>query len=256
MARTARQISEINSYTIILKANIDIQFNSHDKDLFLDIVSKYSPILNYKFLAYNLSDTVLTFVVYDSDTAIDIVMRKIMVSFVSKFNLYHNHKGKVFKDRFLSLPAHSVKDVWDMVYDVHNLSSCEYNSVNNYYDNQYINIQCVKQFYGSEENFNKAVINRNNPESLKSKIVKTKINDAELVAYITKEVMPIEELKKLPKNKLTTLLKDIIDKTSASARQIARITSFPLRMLWNLGKDKSYQEEKKWVKKYKKPEKR
>ena len=48
--------------------------------------------------------------------------------------------------------------------------------------------------------------------------------------------MPIEDIKNLPKGKLKTLISEIILKTSASCRQIARITSLPLRMLWNLNK--------------------
>lgn len=236
LARKARQLSEINSYTILLKASDTLQFNNHDKQLFLETVQKYSSVLSYKFLAYNLTDSILSFVLYDCDTALDTTMRKIVVSFVNKFNLYHNRSGKVFKDRFVSLPAHSVKDVWDMVYDVHNLSGTEFNSVNNYFDDKYINLECAKQFYGSKENFNVAVINRNNPETLKSKIVKTKIKDADLVSFITREIMPIEELKTLEQGKLKTLLTEIIQKTSASARQIARITSLPLRMLWKLTK--------------------
>lgn len=243
MARKARLLSEINSYTILLKANENIQFNSHDKQLFLETIQKYSPVLNYKFLAYNLTDEILSFVIYDCDTSIDTTMRKIVVSFVSKFNLYHNRSGKVFKDRFVSLPAHSVKDVWDMVYDVHNLSKTEFNSSNNYFEDKYLNLECAKQFYGSKHNFNVAVINRNNPEALKNKIVKTKIKDADLVAYITQEIMPLNELTTLPQGKLKTLLLEIISKTSASARQIARITSLPLRMLWNLTKKPDQSEE-------------
>lgn len=236
MPRKAREISEINSYTIILKANDNLQFNSHDKELFLETLKKYSNVLNYKFIAYNLSDSLLTFVLYDCDTAIDTTMRKIVVSFVSKFNLYNNRSGKVFKGRFLSLPAHSVKEVWDMVYDVHSIQNLEFNSLVNYFKNPYLNLECAKQFFKTEKNFNVAVINRNNKNSLKTKIVKTKINDAELINYITHEVMPIEELKSLPKSKLNVYLTQIIKKTSASARQIARITSLPLRMLWNLVK--------------------
>ena len=243
MARKARLISEINSYTILLKANTDIKFNSHDKQLFLETIKKYNDVLSYKFLAYNLTDEILSFVLYDCDTAIDTTMRKIVVSFVSKYNLFHNRNGKVFKDRFVSLPAHSVKDVWDMVYDVHNLSNSEFNSVNDYFSNDYLNLECAKQFYGSKENFEVAVINRNNPETLKSKIVKTKIKDVDLLNYITQEIMPINELTALPQNKLKTLLNEIIQKTSASARQIARITSLPLRLLWKLTKKQDQNEE-------------
>lgn len=240
MARKARLLSEINSYTILLKAKDEIQFNSHDKSLFLETVQKYSSVLNYKFLAYNLNNSLLTFILYDCDTAIDIAMRKIVVSFVSKFNLYHNRSGKVFKERFVSLPAHSIKDVWDMVFDVHNLNenNNEFNSAVNYFENAYLNLECAKQFYGSKENFNIAVLNRNNAETLKNKIVKNKIKDAELISFINKEIMPIENLKELPKSKLNVLLNEIISKTSASARQIARITSLPLRLLWSLGKKK------------------
>ena len=123
MARKARVLSPINSYTILLKAYDDVSFSNHDLTMFLETVSKYSNTLNYKFLAYDLNEKVLTFVLYDCDTALDTIMRKICVSFVSRFNLFNLRSGKVFKDRFLSVPANSIKDVWDMVYDVHKLGS-------------------------------------------------------------------------------------------------------------------------------------
>ena len=42
MARKARLLSEINSYTIMLKADEDLQFNSHAKTLFLETVKRKS----------------------------------------------------------------------------------------------------------------------------------------------------------------------------------------------------------------------
>ena len=59
MARKARVLSPINSYTILLKAYDDVSFSNHDLTMFLDTVSKYSNTLNYKFLAYDLNEKVL-----------------------------------------------------------------------------------------------------------------------------------------------------------------------------------------------------
>lgn len=239
MARKARILSPINSYTIMLKAYDDISFNEHDFNLFLETVSNYSQILNYKFLAYNLSNKVLTFVLYDCDTALDIIMRKICVSYVRKYNLYNCHQGKVFKDRFLSVPAQNIKSVWDMVYDVHNLGN-EINSKHNYFNNSYISINTVKQFYGTEQNFVNAVINRNasNEPIILDKVLNyKKLADSELSSYIIKQYnLKPTELKSLPEHKLTLIISEIISKTKASCRQIARITSLPLRKLWKLGK--------------------
>ncbi len=243
MARKARLLSDINSYTILLKADSTIQFNSHDKQLFLETVQKYSPVLNYKFLAYNLTDNILSFILFDCKTSLETTMRKIVVSFVSKFNLYHNRSGKIFKDRFTSLPANTTQEVWDMVYNIHNLNNSEFNSSNNYFNNPYINSDYAKEFFGSLDNFNNSFNKTNNSEKLKALVVKNKLQDAELINFITNEIMPIEDLKNLEQGKLKKLLLKIIQKTSASARQIARVTSLPLRMLWKLTKKQDSSEE-------------
>lgn len=243
MARKARLLSEINSYTIMLKADETLQFNSHDKQLFLETVQKYSPVLNYKFLAYNLTDNILSFVLYNCQTQLETTMRKIVISFVSKFNLYHNRTGKVFKDRFTSFPANTVNDVWDMVYNVHDLAKTDFNSANDYFNDKYINTECAKQYFDSVENLNNIFKNNKNIEPLKTMVAKSKIKDAELINFITHEIMPIEELQNLEQSKLKKLLLKIIKTTSASARQIARVTSLPLRMLWKLTRKQDNSEE-------------
>ena len=239
MARKARILSPINSYTIMLKAYDDVSFNEHDFQLFLETVNNYSQILNYKFLAYNLSEKVLTFVLYDCDTALDIIMRKICVSYVKKYNLYNLRQGKVFKDRFLSVPAQTIKDVWDMVYDVHSLND-NVNSKHDYFFNKYLSLNTVKQFYGTEKNFINAVINRNasNEPLILTKVLNNKkMADYELASYITKQFnLNPADLKALPEKKLTLIINEIVSKTKASARQIARITSLPLRKLWQVTK--------------------
>ena len=243
MARKARLLSEINSYTIMLKADETLQFNSHDKQLFLETVQKYAPVLNYKFLAYNLTDNILSFVLYNCQTQLETTMRKIVISFVSKFNLYHNRTGKVFKDRFTSFPANTVNDVWDMVYNVHDLAKTDFNSANDYFNDKYINTECAKQYFDSVENLNNVFKNNKNIEPLKTMVAKSKIKDAELINFITHEIMPIEELQNLEQSKLKKLLLKIIKTTSASARQIARVTSLPLRMLWKLTRKQDNSEE-------------
>lgn len=239
MARKARVLSPINSYTIMLKAHDDISFSNHDLTMFLETVNKYSNILNYKFLAYDLNEKILTFVLYDCDTPLDTIMRKICVSFVSRYNLFNLKHGKVFKDRFLSVPAESIKNVWDMVYDVHKLGS-KVSSKQNYFNNPYVSISTVKQFYGTEQNFVSAVINRsetNKPLVLDKIISNKKMADSELCDYIIKQYnLSPTQLTNLPEGKLKTIINEIVKATKASARQIARISSLPLRLLWKVTK--------------------
>lgn len=228
----------------MLKAHDDVCFTDCDLNLFLNTVSKYNQILNYKFLAYDLNEKVLTMVLYDCDTPLDTIMRKICVSFVNKFNLTHNHFGKVFKDRFLSVPADSIKTVWDMVYDVHKLGS-KISSKQNYFLNHYVSLNTVKQFFGTEKNFVNAVINRTNTQAplvLDKMLSHKKLADSDLKDYIIKQYnLSPNELTKLPEGKLAKIVGEIVSKTKASARQIARISSLPLRLLWRVIKGANYE---------------
>ena len=239
MARKARVISSINSYTIILKANDGVSFCNHDLIMFLETVSKYSKILDYKFLAYDLNSKFLTFVLYNCNTAIDTVMRKICVSFVNKFNLFNNHKGKVFKNRYLSIPAENIKQVWDMVYDVNNLNS-DINSKQNVFTTPFLSVKTLKQYYLTEQNFVNTVINtdkNNKPIVLNRVVANKKFDDNELYSFICNNYnLNPAELKNLPESKLRKIITEIVVATKASARQIARISSLPLRLLWKVTK--------------------
>jgi len=71
----------------------------------------------------------------------------------------------------------------------------------------------------------------------KGVITLRKFDDEEISDYIyTRYNIKATEVHNLTKEKLQDLLVDIMSVTKASARQIARITTLPLRLLWGVAK--------------------
>lgn len=238
MARKARKISPINGYTIALKLNDDIILDEYDQNMFLSLLCKYKD-LGYKVLAYNLTKDTLYVVLSEVKDNLELVMRKITVSFVSKYNTYHKHKGSILKDRFTSIAAETYDQLWDMVFDMHNMPG-EKNSNTNYMQNDIVDIDMAIARFGSINDFltmQDARI-KNSPIRLLSSM-SGRMQDSELVEYFYEKygICPTE-LKYMEKNVVNSILTDILKYTKASVRQIGRVTTMSLKFLWNFSKGK------------------
>ena len=236
MARTARELSIINSYVICFNANDKVIFSNQDKQAFLDQVIQLKNN-NFELLAYNLKDKAFYLCVFDIKINLDVLLRKLCVKYAKHYNATHKRKGKVFGDRASSSPAQSYEDVVSMILRVHELNSVQptkFCSYKNYFENTAIDCQFVLEKFGDSNSFYKYSKSKDN---MSTQSLQKKLSDNELEKYIY-DTYKLDScsIKDLDKNKLTKIIKKIFDATKSSARQLNRITSLPLRYLWSIGK--------------------
>ncbi len=230
MARKAREKSQLGIYLINIKSVDDLVFSSEDKINYLNILLKN----NTKLLAYTLLDNSFIIVVKEEDKPIDSILRQSSIKFVKEFNKLNGRQGKVFYSRYTSFPANNIEDVRHFITNTHVMALFNekvMSSAKGYFNNAYIDSKYALTYFHSKEKFEEAC---NKSAFTESKI---KLNDEELTKYIinTFDIQP-HNISKLPQTTLDNVIYDIVKGTKTSARQIARITSLPLRMLWKIVK--------------------
>ena len=245
MARKARELSIINSYAICFNAKDGVVFSNQDKLNFLHYINEIKKD-SFELLAYNLKDKAFYLVAFDIKMNIDILLRKICVKFAKKYNLAYRRTGKVFGDRASTTPAQNYDEVFSLVLRVHelnNLQPTKYCSFKKYFEDEFIDKDFILERFGSSEEFYKFSKDKNN---MSTESLQKKLTDNELEQYIQDTYkLDGKEVKDLSKNKLNKLISNIVAITKASARQISRVTTIPLRYLWELGKKDNKKESKK-----------
>ena len=104
MARTAREKSSTGIYAVILRGNENI-FSSQDmRDAFTAAAEKY---LGKGLLGIRFYDDKVHMLVKESESGISLDMKPLVTSFARTYNREHEIEGKVFKDRFKSVPVES-----------------------------------------------------------------------------------------------------------------------------------------------------
>lgn len=246
MARSARKLSDINSYCITLKLADNLILSESDKQNFLCLLAKYKKD-DYKVLSYNIFDKLICFVITELNCNLETAMRKITVSFVNKFNKSHNHTGKIFKDRFSSIPAENYDNLWNMVFDMHNMGG-GLNSSDNYLNSNVIDAsEAILKFGSIDEMLLRQEIRKNDNLECTTTLP-SKIEDSDLEKYIVKKfgIKPTQ-LKDLEKKEVNSILKNIVKYTKASMRQIGRVTKLSLKYLWKFSKSLTTKLKKKKV---------
>lgn len=242
MARKARELSIINSYVICFNAKDDIVFSNQDKLNFLHNVQELKQDA-FELLAYNLKDKAFYLFVFDVKMNIDILLRKISVKYAKKYNAVYKRKGKVFGDRASTTPAQNYDDVVSLVLRVHELNDVQptkYCSFKKYFDDEYIDREFMLERFSSPEEFYKYSKDKNN---MSTESLQKKLTDNELEQYIQDTYkLDGKQVKQLSKTKLNKVIENITRITKASARQISRVTTIPVRYLWDLGKKNSQKE--------------
>ena len=230
MARKAREKSEIGIYLVNIKSVADVEFNAEDKANFLNILSNNDTFL----LSYTMLDNSFLFVIKEDDRAIDTIIKKSVIKFVRKYNKGHNREGKVFSGRFASYACHTMQDVWKYIGNVHTMAKFHNSAISSnkdYIENKYIRSEYSLRFFDSRNDFfNTCTIEADLENNLK-------LSDEEIANYIqnTFRIQP-HNISSLPDSIIESTVLDIYKVTKASARQLARITSLPLRMLWGVAK--------------------
>ncbi len=236
MSRKARELSIINSYVICFNARDNLQFDIGDKRNFLKLLTDIKKD-NFELLAYNLKDKAFYIFAFDIKTSIDILLRKIAVKFAKSYNQRHCRSGKVFADRAVTSPAQNYEDVVSMILRIHELNDIQptkFCSFKNYFEDSNIDTAFILEKFESKEaffNYSKKSSN------MSTDSLQKKLTDDELEEYILNTYkLDSEEIKKLSAKKKENFVTSLIKLTKASARQISRVTSLPLRFLWDLCK--------------------
>ena len=237
MARKARELSPIDSYSVVFKSAPDTTFSSNDIKTFLYALNYFKQDNNYQVLAYHLQSKAFYLVLADIKIGIDVFLRKLSVSFAKKYNALHVRHGDVFGGRAITTPAKTYDQVYTMICDTHNISKIipsEYSSAKDYFDNPNVDYGYILQRFDTADNFNN-FCNKYNAYSIEA--FQHKLSDEELSKYIYDTFnVTMLDMKDMSKGIIASIVSQIVKITKASARQISRVTSLPLRYLWNLMK--------------------
>lgn len=230
MSRKAREKSSLGIYMIYLKAIEGISFDTEDKIAFLNIISQEEASL----LAYTLLNNSFMFVARQTKHSIEDVLRVSTIKFAKKYNKTYERKGKVFVGRYVSFPANTNEEVLKIISDVHFASSCNRDVISSKFDytqNKYIDYSYIHNMFDIDD------INNIVYSTYGQGAQRIKMSDKEVYNYIIENfnIQP-ENMTKISKGLVEKILSNIFTTTKVSVRQIARISSLPLRMLWNFAK--------------------
>lgn len=233
MARKARKASSIGMYTVVLRGKVDCFDDVSLKSAFLCSVYKYTSQNQCSLLAYAISNKDCYMVVREKEDTLSNFIRRCTSLFARLYN--KNHSGKVFYDRYLSEPLESDDQVIDGIKQIHNMDllNSEYlTSKENYFDDMFVDSTYVLERYSKRE-WKKEMAKQ--PFQNSYKISVGKLTDKQVADYILQKYnIKVTQISKINKSLLTQIIKEVAAVTKASARQLGRITSLPLRFLWGL----------------------
>ena len=102
MARKGRETSPLGIYHIILRGNDKLFLCENDYKEFLLLLKKYFSGENQVY-AYSLNVTKIHLVIY-TQNAVSTVLKPLCTSYARYINRTHKKNGKLFYDRFISIP--------------------------------------------------------------------------------------------------------------------------------------------------------
>lgn len=102
MARTARVISSTGKYAVMLKGVTDVFSDDDMKEAFKEAAEKY---IGDGLLGIRFSDNRVDMLVEESEKGISMDMKPLITSFARTYNRENDFEGKVFADRFKSVPV-------------------------------------------------------------------------------------------------------------------------------------------------------
>lgn len=102
MARKAREKSSTGIYAVILRGNGDVFKTEEMREAFLETAKKY---LDRGLIGVVFSDSRADMLVRESDKGISMDMKPLITSFARTYNREYDTDGRVFADRFKSVPV-------------------------------------------------------------------------------------------------------------------------------------------------------
>lgn len=231
MSRKARIKSPIGYYYISLKLNKDVHMIKESAISFLECLTFYK---GYGVLAYAIEVNNISFIIHEKELSLHIIMCKVLRKFSHIFHQNNQSIDNIFRDRFYSEPLESVEHVFACIGRVHNSYSYQtlLNSKTDYFHDPYIDLTFYEMSSMEQEAF--LLSTKSSKKEIK---ITSKLTDDELKRLLESTYdMPIVEMVKLPRSKLIIIIEEFMKISKVSARQLGRVTTLPLRMLWDIAR--------------------
>ena len=113
MARKGRIISDTGMYHIILRGNDGLFFQDEDYDVFLKTLSLYTKTKNAELYAYSLEKNKVHLAFYVPQD-ISLLLKPLCTSYARYINKVHKRDGKLFYDRYISIPINSDAELLEL----------------------------------------------------------------------------------------------------------------------------------------------
>lgn len=122
MARKARERAESGVYYAEINGNDKLVFvENDDYRYFLELVGKVAEDDFTEICAYSLFSEKIAFVIKEGLDGISEFVRKVLPKYTARYNRKYSREGKLFFDRFKSVPLESSEEILDAVRYVHRL---------------------------------------------------------------------------------------------------------------------------------------
>ncbi len=107
MSRVSRKVSESGIYHVILRGinRQNIFEDDYDYDYFLELLKKYKEKSGFSLYAYCLMPNHLHLLLKVENEPLDLIMKRILGSFVFWYNKKYDRIGSLFQDRYKSEPV-------------------------------------------------------------------------------------------------------------------------------------------------------
>ena len=200
MARKGRQISKTGMYHVIIRGYDDLFISDADMEVFRDLLKKYFLSPQSELYAYSIEKDKVHMMLY-VDGMINSVIKPLCTSYARYYNRTSNNSGKIFYDRFISVPIENDGDLKDAIVFINTKPSAQ-TSIDEYRNNSVLcSVDSVKKKIGLSEILKPKKIrlitddyNYMTDEELKNiiistyKIDETKLEKAEKLAIINDAV--------------------------------------------------------------------
>ncbi|MDY3929277.1 MAG: hypothetical protein SOZ34_07960 [Clostridia bacterium] len=113
MARKSRQISKTGIYHVIMRGYDDLFLSQADWEEFYNLLKKYFSSPDSELYAYSMEKDKVHMALYTGGK-INEVIKPLCTSYARYYNRTYNNSGKIFYDRFISVPIENdnmLKDV-------------------------------------------------------------------------------------------------------------------------------------------------
>ena len=107
MARKARELSKSGMYRVTLRGE-ELFKSDADKAVFRELLTKYFE--TGEIYGMSLEKTEIDLVVKEGENGISMTMKPLITSYARYFNKTHSITGKLFSDRFISVPIETEEE--------------------------------------------------------------------------------------------------------------------------------------------------